>query len=62
MKINEIPEEYKSRVDFTCKTCRNKFRTEKGKNSNCAWRACGGEICVFVEEAIEQTEREKKSP
>ncbi len=61
MKINEIPKEYQDRVKFACQVCRNKFKAETGKNTDCAWKVCGGEICVYVEEAINQAEQQKLS-
>lgn len=48
MKLNEIPDEYKDKVAFACKSCRNRFKVETGKNSDCAWKVCGSEICDCV--------------
>ena len=58
MKVDKIPKGYEDLVVFACKVCRNKFRAETGRNTNCAWRACGGEVCSYMQEAIEQTERD----
>ena len=58
MKLDEIPEEYKDRVEFTCKACRIYHKSITGRKCDCAWKK-GNEICVDVARAIEQMEAEK---
>ena len=59
MKLNEIPERYKDLVIFACKVCRAKHKASTGSRNNCAWKDIGGNVCFYVEEAIEQAERER---
>ncbi len=54
MKIKEIPPEFKDRVEFACKVCRSEFKSETGRDTKCAWRGCGGEVCLWVERVIEE--------
>ena len=53
MKLDEIPEEFKDRVEFTCKVCRVYHESITGRKSGCAWKK-GDEICVDIERAIEE--------
>lgn len=59
MKIKDIPDRYKDLVIFACKVCRSKYQAESGRITNCAWKQIGNEVCFYVEEAIEQAERER---
>lgn len=59
MKVNQIPKGYEDLIVFACRVCRNKFKDSTGRDTNCAWRACGNEVCCYIEEAIEQSERAK---
>ena len=61
MKLDEIPEEYKDRVEFACKVCRADHRSKTGRKTNCAWRQIGNEVCFDIARAIAQTEAEKSS-
>lgn len=58
MKLNEIPEEYKSRVDFACKVCRATFKAATGSDANCAWRRCSGRVCDYIEQVIKEKQNE----
>lgn len=54
MKLDEIPEEFKDRVEFACRVCRSDHRSKTGSKSNCAWRGCGNVVCFDIERAIEE--------
>ena len=58
MKLDEIPVEYKDRVEFACRVCREDHRSCTGSKNNCAWRQIGNEVCFDIERVIKQMERE----
>lgn len=59
MKLDEIPVEYKDRVEFACMVCRADHKSKTGSKNNCAWRDIGNGVCFEVERVIEQMEAEK---
>lgn len=58
MKLDEIPVEYKDRVEFACDVCRSDYRSKTGRRVNCAWRECGNSVCVDIERVIATMEAE----
>lgn len=58
MKLDEIPVEYKDRVEFACRVCREDHRSCTGSKNNCAWRQIGNEVCFDIRRVIAQMERE----
>ena len=61
MKLDEIPEEYKDRVEFACMVCREDHKSCTGSKNNCAWRGIGNEVCFDIRRVIERMEAEKNS-
>ncbi len=61
MKLDEIPVEYKDRVEFACLVCRADHKSKTGSKNNCAWRGIGNEVCLDIERVIAQMEAEKKA-
>lgn len=59
MKLDEIPIEYRDRVEFACRVCRADHKSKTGNNNNCAWRGCSNVVCSDIERVIADMEAEK---
>lgn len=53
IKINDVPKEYRTRIDFACMVCRESRRENTGKTDDCAWRSISKSYCDAVSKILE---------